>query len=48
MIADKQRLMKKRKMDDIVCALETADKSELLVKVIKDVGNGYHLTHFHD
>ena len=50
MIADKQRLIKKRKMYDIhvVCALETADKSELLEKVIKDVGSGYHLTHFHD
>ena len=48
MIADKQKLIKKRKMDGIVCALETADRSELLEKVIEDVGSSYHLMHFHD
>ena len=48
MIADKQRLIKKRKMDEIICALETADRSELLEKVIEDVGSGYHVTHFRD
>ena len=47
MIADKW-LIKKRNMDDIVCALETADRSQLLEKVIEDVGSGYYLTHFHD
>ena len=45
---DKQRLIKKRKMDEIICALETADKSELLEKVIEDVGSGYYVTHFRD
>ena len=35
MITEKQRLIKKRKMDDIVCALETADRRELLENVIK-------------
>ena len=48
MIADKQQLIKKRKMDDIICMLETADRSRLLEKVIEDVGSGYHMTHFHD
>ena len=42
MISEKQRLIKKRKMDDIVCALETADRRELLENVIKDVGSGHH------
>ena len=46
--ADKQRLIKKRKMDEIICVLETADRSELLEKVIEDVGSGYHVTHFRD
>ena len=35
-------------MDEIICALETADRSELLEKVIEDVSNGYHVTHFCD
>ena len=35
-------------MDEIICALETTDRSELLEKVIEDVGNGYHVTHFRD
>ena len=35
-------------MDEIICALETADRSGLLEKVIEDVGNGYHVTHFRD
>ena len=48
MIAEKQRLIKKKKMDEIVCALETADERELLENVIKDVGSGHHLTHFSD
>ena len=39
---------KERKMDEIICALETADRSELLEKVIEDVDNGYHVTHFRD
>ena len=30
MIADKKRLINKRKMYDIICVLETADRSELL------------------
>ena len=42
MIAVKQRLIKKRKMDDIICALETADRSKLFEKVIEDFGSGYH------
>ena len=46
--ADKQWLIKKRKMDEIFCTLETADRSELLEKVIEDVGSGYHLMHFRD
>ena len=46
--ADKQRLIKKRKMDEIICALETADRSELLEKVIEDVCSGYHVMHFRD
>ena len=45
--ADKQRQIKKRKMDEIICALEKADRNELLEKVI-DVGSGYHVTHFRD
>ena len=32
----------------IICALETADKSELLERMIEDVGRGYHVTHFRD
>ena len=39
--------IKKRKMDEIICALETADRSELLERVIEDVGSGY-VTHFRD
>ena len=46
--ADKQRLIMKRKMDEISCALETADRSELLEKVIEDVGSGYDVAHFRD
>ena len=45
--ADKQRLIKKRKFDEMICGLETADRSELLEKVI-DVGSSYHVTHFCD
>ena len=48
MIAVKQQLIKKRKMNDIICSLETADRSELLEKVIEDFGSGYHMTHFRD
>ena len=44
--ADKQRLIKKRKMDEIICALETADRSELLEVI--DVGSGYYVMHFRD
>ena len=44
MIAGKQRLITKRKMDDIICTLETADRSELLEKVIENVGSGYNMT----
>ena len=40
--------IKKRKMDEIICALETADRSELLERVIEDVGSGHHVTHFRD
>ena len=47
MITDKQRLIKKKKMDGIVCMLETANRNELPEKVI-DNGSGYHLTYFHD
>ena len=36
------------KMDEIICALETADRSELLEKVIEDVCSGYHVMHFRD
>ena len=35
-------------MDEIICALETADRSELLERMIEDVGSGYNVTHFHD
>ena len=48
MIVVKQQLIKKRKMNDIICSLETADRSELLEKVIEDFGSGYHMTHFRD
>ena len=40
--------IKNRKMDEIICALETADRSELLERVIEDVGSSYHVTHFRD
>ena len=35
-------------MDEIICALETADRSELLEKVIEDVCSGYHVMNFRD
>ena len=35
-------------MDEIICALETADRSKLLERVIENVGSGYHVTHFSD
>ena len=37
---------KERKMEEIIWALETADRSKLLEKVIEEVGNGYYVTHF--
>ena len=40
--------IKKRKMNEIICLLETAGRSELLERVIEDVGSGYHVTHFCD
>ena len=40
--------IKKRKMDEIICTLETADRSELLERVVEDVGSGYHVKHFRD
>ena len=40
--------IKKWNVDEIICALETADRSELLERVIEDVGSGYHVTHFRD